>query len=198
LARRNSKHRGKHLAEPSEILRHDQSDPDEIRDLAAFLYDLIESQITRADTKAGLILAADTVFATTLIILSKGALPNLLSNSASVANRFSALLALLTFVALLVSSLFVLLVARPIMQEENAVSGTLFFFGKISRLSHKDFVEQFSTQSSAELRNALLTEVYMTARLANDKFTRIRYSLDFLIIAVLLWAMMQVMVAVGN
>ncbi len=189
--------RGEDLTEPLELLQKDQTNADEIRDLAAFLYDLIENQITRADTKAGLILAADTVFATVLIVLSKGAILNLLNNSATWANRFTALLAILTFVALLISSLFVLLVARPILQGHDA-GGTLFFFGRISRMSHEEFVEKFSNQSSVELRSSLLTEVHTTARLANEKFIRIRHSLDFLIVAVFLWAMMQVMVALSN
>lgn len=184
--------------EPIELKDIEESTrPDEITDLAAFLYDLIENQITRADTKAGLILAADTVFATVLIVLSKGAVVNLLDNSAAFANRLTGLIAILTFAALLCSSLFVLLVARPILHGQEA-GGTLFFFGRISRMSHQDFIDQFSSQSSAELRHSLLTEVHTTARLANEKFIRIRYSLDFLIVAVLLWAMMQVMVALGN
>jgi hypothetical protein len=64
-------------------------------------------------------------------------------------------------------------------------------------MSVQDFVKQFSSQSSAELRNSLLTEVHMTARLARQKFIRIRYSLDFLIVAVMLWAIMQIMVALS-
>ena len=65
-------------------------------------------------------------------------------------------------------------------------------------MSHEEFVEQFSTQTSVDLRRSLLTEVHTTARLANQKFIRIRHSLDFLIAAVILWAAMQVMVALGN
>lgn len=183
--------------EPLELKEIEKTNPDEITDLAAFLYDLIENQITRADTKAGLILAADTVFATVLIVLSKSALVNLLDRSATFASRFTGLLAILTFATLLLSSLFVLLVARPMIVPGQETSGSLFFFGRISRMSHQEFVEQFSRQSSAELRNSLLTEVHTTAKLANQKFIRIRYSLDFLIVAVLLWAMMQVMVALS-
>jgi len=76
--------------EPLELKEMEKDNPpDEITDMAVFLYDLIENQITRADTKAGLILAADTVFATVLIVLSKGALVNLLDSSATFASRFT-------------------------------------------------------------------------------------------------------------
>jgi len=183
--------------EPFELKDIERTNADEITNLAAFLYALIENLITRADTKAGLILAADTVFAAVLIVLSKGAIVNLLDNSAVFASRFIGLLAILTFAALLLSSIFVLLVARPIILSGGKASSSLFFFDRISQMSVQDFVKQFSSQSSAELRNSLLTEVHMTARLARQKFIRIRYSLDFLIVAVMLWAIMQIMVALS-
>jgi hypothetical protein len=181
--------------EPIESKDAEKTSVDEIKDLAAFLYSLIENLITRADTKAGLILAADTVFATGLIMLSKGAIVNLLDGSAAFASRFIGLLAILTFAALLLSALFVLLVARPKLLPGKAAIGSLFFFGRISQMSYQDFADQFSSQSSAELRSSLLSEVYITAQLVNLKFIRIRYSIDFLIAAVLLWAIMQVVVA---
>ena len=173
--------------EPIELTDTERTNADEITNLAAFLYALIENLITRADTKAGLILAADTVFATVLIVLSKGAIVHLLDNSAVFASRFTGLLAILTFVALLLSSIFALLVARPMILSDGEANSSFFFFGRISQMGVQDFVKQFSNQSSAELRNCLLTEVHMTAQLARKKFTRIRYSLDFLIVAVLIW-----------
>jgi Family of unknown function (DUF5706) len=173
-----------------------ENPPDEIRDLAAFLYDLIENQITRGDTKAGLILAADTVFATAVSLLSKGTIANLVSNSAPLANRLIAALTILTFAALLCSTLFALQVARPILKAYSA-GGTLFFFGRISQMSQQDFIAKFSAQSPTELRESLLTEVYTTARLAGIKFLRIRYSLDFLIAAIFLWGLIQIVVALG-
>ena len=184
--------------EPLELKEMEaENSPDEIRDLAAFLYDLIENQITRGDTKAGLILAADTVFATAVSLLSRGAIINLFDGSAQFTSRLIALLTVLTFGALLLSTLFALQVARP-MLKANSVGGTLFFFGRISQMTQSDFIEKFTGQSSAELRKSLLTEVHMTARLASKKFIRIRYSLDFLIAAIFLWGMIQIVVALGN
>ncbi len=174
-----------------------ENPPDEIRDLAAFLYDLIENQITRGDTKAGLILAADTVFATAVSLLSRGTLANLMTNSVPMQNRLVAGLTILTFGALLCSTLFALQVARPILKGHSA-GGTLFFFGRISQMSQQDFIAQFCRQSPPELRASLLTEVHTTARLASKKFLRIRYSLDFLIVAIFLWGAIQIVVALGN
>src|SRR5512135_1586825 len=159
--------------EPLEMKEMEKENPpDEIRDLAAFLYDLIENQITRGDTKAGLILAADTVFATAVSLLSRGAIVNLFDGTAQPASRIVALLTVLTFGALLLSTLFALQVARPKLKA-NSAGGTLFFFGRISQMSQSDFIEKFIGQSPADLRQSLLTEVHTTARLASKKFIRI-------------------------
>ena len=42
-----------------------------------------------------------------------------------------------------------------------------------------------------------MNEVYTTAQIANEKFMRIRRSIDFLIIAVVLWALVQLVLAVS-
>lgn len=177
--------------------KEEHLDQKDVHQLAGFLYELFESQITRADTKAGLIIAATTVFAAGLILFSKGALLNVFNASASFPIRLTGLLMVLTFISLALSMIYALLVARPILQDQGA-GGTLFFFGKISRMPYAEFVEKFSSQSAEELREALLTEVHTTARLANQKFIRIRHSLDFLIGAVILWSLVQLMVGLGN
>ena len=43
----------------------------ELRSLSSFLFNIIESQITRADTKAGLVIAADSVLITVGLFLSR-------------------------------------------------------------------------------------------------------------------------------
>ena len=43
----------------------------ELRTLASFLFNLIEAQITRADTKAGLVIAADSVLITVSVFFTR-------------------------------------------------------------------------------------------------------------------------------
>jgi hypothetical protein len=184
--------------QPSELKNTDEvNKPDEIRDLSVNLFNLIENQITRADTKAGLILAADTVFATAASLLSKGVILNLFDNAAPFNVRLTAILTVLTIAALFCSTVFALLVARPVMRAHDA-GGTLFFFGRISLMGYEDFVSKFTEQSSEDFRKSLLTEVHTTARLARKKFIRIRYSLDFLIAAILLWGAIQIVAALSH
>jgi hypothetical protein len=185
------------LTQSLEQIEKIENTPNEIRDMAAFLYELIESQITRADTKAGLIIAAATVFAAGLIIFSKGALPNVFNAALPTSERLTGLFIVLTYVALAISVTFALLTARPIMRAHTN-DRSMFFFGNISRMAYPDFLEQFSRQSNQQLYDALMVQVHTTARLAHQKFLLIRYSLDFLIVAVFLWTLVQLMIALGN
>ena len=172
------------------------SPPDEIRDLAVNLFNLIENQITRADTKAGLIVAADTVLATGASLWSKSTIINLVNDAAPFSARASAFFTIMTFGALLCSTLFALWVARPVMHAHET-GGTLFFFGRISQMTYEDFAAKFSDQPPEQLRASLLAEIHTTAKLARKKFLRIRYSLDFLIAAVFLWGMVQIVAALS-
>lgn len=160
-------------------------------ELAAFLFNLIEAQITRADTKAGLVVAADTVFATALLLSSRGTLALVGDGSAPPLERAAGALLGVLFVTVLASTLCALVAARPTLKVRDD-EGTLFFFSRISRMGHDEYVNTFAAQDPALLRKALLTEVHNTAQIAMRKFRLIRYSLDFLIAAIALWAVVQV------
>lgn len=160
--------------------------------LATFLFSLIEAQITRADTKAGLVVAADTVFVTAILLSSRGVILHLLDPSASLVARAAAVLSLLTFVNLICSTLFALTAARPALKVRDD-EGTLFFFGRIAQMDHPEYLDSFSAQNPTALRHAILTEVHNTSLIAMRKFARVRHSLDFLIAATVLYALLQVL-----
>jgi hypothetical protein len=160
-------------------------------DTAAYLFNIIEAQITRADTKAGLVVAADSVFATALLLMSRGALLALFSGTAAWHERLNAIAILTIFVLLLFSTLTSLVAARPALKVRDE-EGTLFFFGRISQMEHKHFLESFSLQDASAMRQAILTEVHNTSQIATRKFRLIRYSIDFLIGAVALWVIIQI------
>ncbi len=167
---------------------------DDIRGLAILLFDHITTQINRADTKAGLILAADTLFATTIAALNHGVVLNLFDPAASFSNRLIALGTILMFVALLVSAFLALIVTRPVLPIGKG--NNLFYFGQIARLKEQEFMTRFGCQSPNEIRVALLGDIHEQARIASDKFVRARTSLDFLLVALTLWAVLQATMAV--
>ena len=171
----------------------DIKDESELRTLAAFVFNLIESQITRADTKAGLVIAADSVLITVSIFFTRrGGILILFDPFASALERLLSILYLLIFTALFFSMLYGLLAARPALVKKGT-GGTLFFFGRIAQHEHKEFIDLFSNQSLGDHRTSLLTEVYNTARIANQKFARVRRSIDFLILSLILWTIIVVL-----
>lgn len=164
----------------------------ELRTLSSFLFNLIEAQITRADTKAGLVITADSVFITVSILLSRrGAVLILFENAAPVLERLISLLTILMFLSLFFSMLNALLAARPSLSVKGG-GETLLFFGRIAQYSHRDFLNTFSRQTPAQHHESLLTEVYNTALIASQKFARVRYSIDFLILGLLLWSLIVI------
>jgi len=167
----------------------------ELRTLAAFLFNLIEAQITRADTKAGLVIAADSVFATGALFQTRhSAILKVFDSSALLSERGISLLMILMFGSLFFSMIYGLLATRPNLQVKAGVE-TIFFFNRIAQYPHAEFLDIFSKLSSTQFHSALLTEVYNTARIASVKFARIRYSIDFLIVAVILWTLVQLLLA---
>lgn len=157
-------------------------------DLAAFQFNLIEDQITRADTKAGLVVAADSVFATASLLTSSGMMVTIFNSQAHPIERIAGVLMILVLGSIFFSTLNALLAARPSLKIKDNDEGTLFFFGTISKTPHEEFIDRFSSQSLVNLRRAILTEVHNTAQIAQRKFRRVTYSLDLLIVAVILWA----------
>jgi len=98
----------------------------------------------------------------------------------------------LMFGALLLSIMHGLIAARPSLSVKGDDGGSLFFFSHIARLSDREFRETFSRLSVDQLQSALLSEVYNTARIATDKFARIRHSIDWLIVSVVLWSLIEI------
>ena len=176
-------------AEPVETEKAEQAE----YDTAAYLFNIVEAQITRADTKAGLVIAADSVFATALLLASRGALLALFKPDAVFWERLNAVTVLVIFVLLMISTLSALIATRPALKVRTNNEGTLFFFGRIARMDHKKFVDTFTVQETHELRHAILTEVHNTSQIAARKFRLMRYSIDSLIAASALWVIIQVL-----
>jgi len=164
----------------------------ELRTLASFLFNLIEAQITRADTKAGLVIAADAVLITVSLLFTRhAALLTLFAPQTALGERVLSLLTLLMFLLLFLSMLNALLAARPSLSVKGG-DETLFFFGRISQFSHREFLDEFSRQTLSQHHESLLTEAYNTALIATQKFKRVRYSIDFLIGSLFLWGLILI------
>jgi hypothetical protein len=180
---------GKNLAVNG--LDHDQNE--EVTKATILLFEHIEDQIGRADTKAQLILAADALLAGTLAALGKGAARSLLSNTYPVLNRLEDLFTILMFLALAGSFYYALRVINPHLRGSKR--RTLMYFGQIARMSEDDFINVFGHQSLNDLQVSTLSQVHTKARIAQFKFAKVRWSVNFLIASLVFWALIQLLLA---
>jgi hypothetical protein len=166
---------------------------EEISKASYSLFEHIEGQIKLADTKAQLTLAADALLVLAFASLNKGAAIRLLGNSTPVLDRIAALFTILMFLALVCSFYYALLVVKPHLRKSQRP--TLMYFGQIVQLSEEEFISNFLDQSLDQLKESVLTEVYAKAKIAKSKFTKVRHSVNFLIVALVLWAVVQLLLA---
>lgn len=169
-------------------------DPNNIQ-LASMLFGHIEDQLTLADTKAQLIIAADTLLAaTTAFFLNRDAIARFFISTASILDRFIGAISLLLFAGLIISIYFALLAARPMLRLSGQ-RRSLFYFGHIAKLSEQDFTNEFLGQTALEIRESILAQAHAKAVIANTKYERVRRSIDFFIFGLILWVILQLAIA---
>lgn len=161
----------------------------------------IEGQLSRADTKAQFTLTVDAILMASTTLLGKSIVINSITyTTAPSINQLIAVLSILMFTSLLISTVFALLAVMPRLTPASRVPNNLFYFGTIVQEgekkiqeSEKKFIEQFTKQSPEEIRQMVLSEVHGLARIARDKFKWIRMSHYLLFVALVFWAGMQVL-----
>jgi Family of unknown function (DUF5706) len=172
-------------------------DDREITRLASLLFEHIEGQISRADTKAELTITADGVLAAAVTSLSRESPPALVAalvdEGATLATRLQAGALVLLFVALLISILSALLVVRPSLRHRERP--TLLYFGQIARMRENEFVERFLGQSGDEALAAVLADIHTQAHIARRKYVGVAFSVSLLIVALALWVLSELFLA---
>jgi Pycsar effector protein len=165
-------------------------DNDHVTELAKLLYEHIEGQIARVDTKAQLVLAADTILVVILTSIDKSIVTGILNNTAPLINKLTSILIISMFIALIISIYYTLLVIKPEFRSRQKRPSRLYF-GSIAQLGEEEFVEKFLNQSSHDVVTSVLGQVYAKSQVAERKFIVIRNSLNFLFVALILWAVVQ-------
>ncbi|MFN8473264.1 MAG: DUF5706 domain-containing protein [Anaerolineae bacterium] len=171
-------------------------DVDEIVSLTEMMFGHLDGQISLAEFKAQIAVAVDAVFLALAVTIDRSILVSLLAPEASAAHRLVSALSIAMIVALLISVYGALRVARPtltVMTPPNP-----FYFVNIHHWSKQDFVKAFTGQTRIEMKNNLMDEVYTLSGIAHKKFSRVRVSLNLLIVAIALWAAIQFILLVAQ
>lgn len=171
-------------------------DVDEIVSLTEMMFGHLDGQISLAEFKAQIAVAVDAVFLALAVTIDRSILVSLLTPDASLAHRLVSALAIAMIVALLISVYGALRVARPtltVMTPPNP-----FYFVNIHHWSKPEFVQAFTGQTRAEMKQNLMDEVYTLSGIAHKKFSRVRVALNLLIVAIALWAAIQFILLVAQ
>jgi hypothetical protein len=189
----------------------DKLEPDKVIELARILFEHIEGQIKAADSKAWLELGANTLLANLLNTLIENLTKSLYVKDAGSAllvlsrlgaqatwnQNLTALLALLMFVSILISLGYAFWTVKPVLGGHGAATGNskpvknMFYFSDIHALAPAEFIRTFQNQSRTEIAEALLTQVYIKAAIADRKFALLNRSTVAMIAALGCWAVAQ-------
>jgi hypothetical protein len=155
----------------------------------------IEGQLNRADSKAQFTLTANTLLIASATLLNNGVAATVLDYSAPLLSRVAGVSAVLMFIALLFSTFYSLLAVMPKLTLP-AKDRNVFFFGAILRTDEKTFIERIRKTEAKEFDDMVLSETYALAGIAQQKFLHIKRSHHFLLVAMALWAVMQLLIMI--
>lgn len=155
----------------------------------------IEGQLNRADSKAQFTLTANTLLIASATLLNNGVAATVLDYSAPLLSRVEGVSAILMFITLLFSTFCSLLAVMPKLTLP-AKDRNVFFFGAILRTDEKTFIERIRKTEAKEFDDMVLSETYALAGIAQQKFLHIKHSHHFLLVAMVLWAVMQLLIMI--
>jgi Family of unknown function (DUF5706) len=173
-----------------EVLQQATEVDDKTVEVAVALFEHVEDQINRTDTKAQVVLAADALLLGWFGTQNPTAMQALLDGHASAVAQVTALLIALVFVGLFLSLTCGLLVIWP--RTGGPGGSSLVYFGGIARRSEGEFVAAFLRQSRVEVAQNVLAGVHAKARIAQQKFRWVSLSVAFLLATVVVWTVLQV------
>ena len=110
--------------------------------------------------------------------------------SLAVPTRVAAACVIGTFLALLISFYFALVAVRPRLRTRDH-QPTVMYFRQIIQLPEAEFVDRFLAQTPEQLLRAQLAEIHAQSKIADRKFMGVRWSVVFLLVALVLWAVAQ-------
>ena len=167
-----------------------------IDELCSVLYEFLGGQITLADTKAQLTLAADALMATVIFSIDRSVFLSIFDGSENIFKRLGALALVGMLGALLMSIYYSMRVARPTLPPMKQPN--MFYFVDVSRLDEATFRTKFLTQTADTVTHALLEEVYLLSKIAYRKFDRVRLSINWLVVTFITFLIAEVFLILGG
>jgi hypothetical protein len=193
-----SQQNGLHMAPPL-----DRSVSDTLIDftrLYSMLFNTLDMQTSIADTKAQLIITANTIMVAS-VAFDRNMLVNALGPNASAVHQFSLVVTLVMATALMLSIYYALRSSRPNMRSPRAgnVQATRnpFFFGHIAQMDENAFVDAFMGQTMQDVKLNVAQQIHAKSVVVNRKFRAIASSMNFLFVALGSWLLARLILALA-
>jgi len=161
------------------------------------LYNDLELQITRSDTKSQLILSTNTIL--TALVATFGINRTLLDSPDQLASAALAAY-MLMFISILVSVGNALAASFPLLPQRKNDKGleNVFFSTHIVKHNADSYAEAFMELSLQEIKNLVLLQIHGKAQVVQYKFVRVQRSMGFLMLAIVLLAVAQVLQVIAG
>lgn len=150
----------------------------------------LDTQISIADTKAQLIMTANTILIASMVI-APGSLGAVLSGAPITARDAIVTLLLLGMGACLVISIYnALRSSGPRMTASRRPN--LFFFGHVAAMSEEQFEESFLGMNMMDVKTAVLGQIWAKSVIVQRKYKHVALAIRFLFLALGLWLIARV------
>lgn len=163
--------------------------------LFAALHNTMEMQISLADGKSAIIVAANSILIASIALTGGAFSATLFEPSAPMTQR----LALVTMAAMgvfLVLSIFYALRGSKPNLRRTRLSRNLFFFGDIAGLDEDAYVDAFLDMTMQDIKEQVARQVHARSLIIVKKYHSIRWSLRFLFVALGLFVVTRALLAV--
>jgi hypothetical protein len=162
----------------------------EMLELSALLFEHVEGQLARADEKAELAITATAILIAAATFSNSEMFLIIIDSSVPPTCRLSALFSVLMLVALFGSLYYAFHAVIPRLTPP-VKDGNPFYFNSIIQYEEGEFIESFENLDDTQARLKLLSEIHAKSKIAHQKYTQLRRSYVFLVIAFILWGLSQ-------
>jgi len=167
--------------------------------LLYMLYQDVENQINRADLKAQITLSTSAILAVMVSNMGFGL------RSADIhfwsKTEWTVLCIYVVFIGLICSAIgHALLAAFPRSigkSKKKPEDANLYFTSDIISLQPETYIKHFNTQLNSDVRENVLRQIHAKGRVLEAKFGHVRWGLKFLGLAMVVWLVARVVLAIS-
>lgn len=167
-------------------------------DLSRMIYMMfnhLDMQVSIADNKASIVVAINTVMLTG-VGLSQPTIQEILqADPVEVSGAVALVLLFGMLMSSLASILYAIDAARPKLIPPD-VDGNLFFFGAAAQMDGDAYERAFLDENVQTIKRNIFRQIHARSKVVATKFAYVRRSMNLLFLAVMLWSVAQVLLAV--